>query len=280
MALNKLDSVIKNFSIHSEVVFNGDFCGGKVFGDKNSVNGGHLHYLRSGKLTVFHQAGHQLVFEKPSVIFVPFATTHKIFTDDTKTAELICASVHFTALDQKKVVSGLPSIIFHELNDDAISDTVHWLFEEVDVEGLGQKSIVSKLCDILLIQIFRKMTEEGWIIQGMLAGLSHPLLAATMIKLQENPEMVWTLELMAEHAAMSRSKFAELFRNTVGQTPNDFLTDLRVSLAQELLLQDKPVGFIANQVGYEDGSVLARVFRKKTSMSPKEWLKLHKSKLI
>lgn len=127
--------------------------------------------------------------------------------------------------EQQKVVSGLPSIIFHELNGDALSDTVTWLFKEVGSVGLGQKSIVSKLCDILLIQLFRKLTEERWIIQGMLA-------------------------LTAEHAAMSRSKFADLFRATIGQTANDFLTDLRIFMAQQLLSQDKPVGFIANKVGY------------------------------
>ncbi|WP_240537146.1 helix-turn-helix transcriptional regulator [Marinomonas flavescens] len=273
MTLNKLDSVLESFSIHSEIIFNGDFCGGKTFGVKNAKNGGHLHYLRSGTLTVLHDAGHKMVFEQPSIIFLPYSTTHRIITEDQQTAELICAEIQFTALEQQKVVSGLPSIIFHELNGDALTDTVTWLFKEVGSVGLGQKSIVSKLCDILLIQLFRKLTEEGWIIQGMLAGLSHPQLASTLIKLQEAPESDWTLALMAEHAAMSRSKFADLFRATIGQTPNDFLTDLRISMAQQLLSQDKPVGFIANKVGYEDGSVLARVFRKKTGMSPKEWQK-------
>jgi AraC-like DNA-binding protein len=112
----------------------------------------------------------------------------------------------------------------------------------------------------------------------MLAGLSHPALAPTLVKLQEAPEEAWTLDLMAESAAMSRSKFSELFRDTVGQTPNDFLTDLRISTAQQLLIQDKPVSLVANKVGYEHGSVLARVFRKKTGLSPKEWLqKFHES---
>jgi AraC-like DNA-binding protein len=273
VALNKLESIIENFSIRSEIIFSGGFCGGKTLENHNTKNGGHLHYLRSGKLTVLRDAGHKMVFEKPAVIFLPFSSAHQIMTEKDQPAELICASVHFTALEQQSVVSGLPSIIFHELNGDALSDTVTWLFQEVDRSGLGQKSIVSKLCDILVIQMFKKLTEEGLIVQGMLAGLSHPMLATTLIKLQESPETAWTLERMAEHAAMSRSKFTELFRDTLGQTPNDFLTDLRISMAQQLLRQDKTVGFVANKVGYEHGSVLARVFRKKTGMSPKEWQK-------
>jgi len=94
--------------------------------------------------------------------------------------------------------------------------------------------------------------------------------------LQEAPERDWNLAAMASSAAMSRSKFAALFRDTVGQTANEFLTDLRISLAQELLQQDQAVSLVANRVGYEHGSALARVFRKKTGLSPMQWLeKLH-----
>jgi len=50
------------------------------------------------------------------------------------------------------------------------------------------------------------------------------------------------------------------------------LTDLRIAIAQGLLKKDKPVSLVANEVGYEHGSALARVFRKKTGLSPKEWL--------
>jgi len=50
------------------------------------------------------------------------------------------------------------------------------------------------------------------------------------------------------------------------------LTDLRIAIAQGLLKKDKPVSLVANEMGYEHGSALARVFRKKTGLLPKEWL--------
>lgn len=71
---------------------------------------------------------------------------------------------------------------------------------------------------------------------------------------------------------MSCSKSAELFKRTVGQSPGDYVIDWRIVVAQGLLQQDKPVSLVANAVGYENGSALARVFRKKLGMSPKEWL--------
>ena len=98
-----------------------------------------------------------------------------------------------------------------------------------------------------------------------------------MSALHKNPEAPWTVESMAETALMSRSKFAALFKETVGQSPNDYLTDLRLAIAQGLLKLDKPVNIVANQVGYEHGSALARIFRKKIGLSPKEWLNKFKS---
>ncbi|GAA0229341.1 helix-turn-helix domain-containing protein [Marinomonas primoryensis] len=276
--MNKLQNIIDNFSIQSEVIFSGSFCGGKTLGSLETEKGGHLHYIRSGKLTVLSDSGHKMLFDQPAIILLPFATTHQVIADETDGAELICAAINFTALEQKQLVSSLPKLVYLNLDDGPMANTVDWMFSEIGVTGLGQKSIVGKMCDILLIQMLRKLSEEGLVIQGMLAGLSHPALAPTLVKLQEAPEEAWTLDLMAESAAMSRSKFSELFRDTVGQTPNDFLTDLRISTAQQLLIQDKPVSLVANKVGYEHGSVLARVFRKKTGLSPKEWLqKFHES---
>jgi len=274
--VDRLQNIIDNFSINSEVIFNGNFCGDKTFGTGSKGGEGHLHYLRSGKLTVAGEQGQKFIFDKPAVILLPFSTKHSVIATESDNAELLCAGVHFTALEQKQIISSLPELVRIDLSNNTMKEAVDWMFDEIGSTGLGQKSIVDKLCDILLIQMFRKLSAEGLVIQGMLAGLSHPALAATLVKLQEAPQEAWTLELMAEEAAMSRSKFAALFRDTVGQTPNDFLTDLRISIAQQLLAQEKPVALVANQVGYEHGSALARVFRKKTGLSPKEWLqKLH-----
>ncbi|MEO9273224.1 AraC family transcriptional regulator [Marinomonas sp. 5E14-1] len=271
--MSKFDNILERFSLQSEVIFSGGFCGDKNLGHDQEHNGGHIHYLRSGTLTVIDAEGRKVVFDRPAVILLPFSTTHRIISSETDQAELVCAAIHFSALEQQQLVSSLPKLVCLTLDNTPIANTVEWIFSEVSSGGLGQKSMLGKLCDILLIQMLRTLSQDGVVIEGMLAGLSHPALAPVLVKLQEMPEEAWTLGMMAQGAAMSRSKFAQVFRDTVGQTPNDFLTDLRISLAQQLLVKEKSVGFVANQVGYEHGSVLARVFRKKTGLSPREWVK-------
>lgn len=280
--MNKFNSLMDRFSIDSEVIFNGSFCGEKSLGGGLETDSGqlasqgHMHFLRSGKLSVISKEGNKWLFDQPTVIVLPKSTEHRIITQESEDVVVLCATIHFKALEQQQLIDGLPKLISLPMEAGPMQQTVAWMFDEIQHTALGQKSIVDKLCDILLIQMFRQLAEQGTVLQGVLAGLSHPALAKTIVSLQESPEESWTLESMASDAAMSRSKFADLFRETVGQTPNDFLTDLRVSIAQQLLQQDKSVAFVANKVGYEHGSALARVFRKKTGLSPKEWLqRLH-----
>ena len=51
----------------------------------------------------------------------------------------------------------------------------------------------------------------------------------------------------------------------------DYLVSWRISLAQKRLREGKPIALIAEEVGYESPSALARAFRRKTGVSPREW---------
>ncbi|GAB3482769.1 AraC family transcriptional regulator [Marinomonas epiphytica] len=272
MTANSLKNLLDHFTINCDVFFSGQFCGGKALGNDMAEGSGHLHYLRSGRLTIRSQSGQKVTFDQPTIILLPVSTSHQVITEETEQAELVCAEVHFMGREHRHMLNNLPKLLFLPLNSSAMTATVEWLFDEIYSDALGKKALVGKLCDVLLIQMLRDLTEQGVVIQGMLAGLTHPTLGPVLAQLQESPEEAWTLDMMAQQANMSRSKFAQLFRATLGQTPNDFLTDLRLSLAQQLLKQNTPVSLVANQVGYEHGSVLSRVFRKKTGLSPKEWL--------
>ena len=120
--------------------------------------------------------------------------------------------------------------------------------------------------------MLRHVVNNNIIQHGLLAGLAHPQLSKVLLAIHNAPENQWGLESMAELALMSRSKFAELFKRIVNQSPGDYLIDWRIAVAKGLLQKNKPVALVANAVGYENGSALARVFRKKIGLSPKQWL--------
>ena len=71
---------------------------------------------------------------------------------------------------------------------------------------------------------------------------------------------------------MQRTAFAVTFRDVVGQTPADYLSDWRVALAQTRLRAGQPVKAMAEELGYAHPSALSRAFGARVGMSPRQWL--------
>jgi len=153
-----------------------------------------------------------------------------------------------------------------------MNQTANWLFDEAFDDKCGKQPMINSLTDIFIIQVLRHVLNNNIMQHGLLAGLAHPQVSKILLAIHDAPQHQWGLEEMAEIALMSRSKFAELFKRVVGQSPGDYLIDWRIVVAKSLLQQDKPVALVANAVGYENGSALARIFRKKLGISPKQWL--------
>lgn len=66
--------------------------------------------------------------------------------------------------------------------------------------------------------------------------------------------------------------FIRIFKEQTGVPPHHFLTDVRISKAQELLGSSAyTVGEIAELVGYDNPLYFSRIFRKKTGVSPQQY---------
>ena len=169
------------------------------------------------------------------------------------------------------IAEALPALLFFNFNDcPKIKQTSLLLFEEAFNDRCGRTPMINSLTDIFIIYILRHVLSNKIMEHGLLAGLAHPQLSKVILAIQDAPEQAWGLEDMAELALMSRSKFSALFKRIVGQSPGDYVIDWRIVVAKSLLIQNKSVALVANAVGYENGSALARVFRKKLGISPKE----------
>jgi AraC-like DNA-binding protein len=93
------------------------------------------------------------------------------------------------------------------------------------------------------------------------------------VAMHDTPGEDWTLERMAECAGMSRTAFANTFRDVVGQPPADYLADWRIALAQSRLRDGRPIKALAEELGYANPSALSRAFSGRTGLSPRDWLK-------
>lgn len=80
---------------------------------------------------------------------------------------------------------------------------------------------------------------------------------------------------MAEHFQMSLPYLSQYFKSHVGKTLLDYVTDLKIEKAQELLRgTNLSVKEIAEQVGYYNVNSFSRRFKQITGMAPGEYRKL------
>ena len=74
---------------------------------------------------------------------------------------------------------------------------------------------------------------------------------------------------IADHVSLSRYYFTRLFRKETGRTPNEYLADVRINAAKEMLT-DKilSIAEIAERCGFSNTSHFTRFFREKTGQTP------------
>jgi AraC-like DNA-binding protein len=270
--MENIADIIRSMSLTAEVFFSGRLCGIQSF---SSEGKGHLHLLKKGNLTVIMKDGTKLVIDKPSVIFIPGDIEHRILSEQSEGAEMVCATLNIESTNRKLFLDAFPAFLALDTDSAAyIARTAEWLFEEAFGRSVTRSVVIDKLSELFLLQVIRYVIENDLVKGGVLAALTNPMMAKVISSIHSQPQVDWTVDSLAELAAMSRSKFAATFKSVLGTTPNDYLSDVRIAIAQDMLIKKKPVNLVANLVGYEHGSALARLFRKKLGMSPKQWLKV------
>ncbi|MEM7536617.1 MAG: AraC family transcriptional regulator [Chloroflexota bacterium] len=87
------------------------------------------------------------------------------------------------------------------------------------------------------------------------------------------------LEKIAAAAFMSRFYYIKIFKQVYGVTPRQYLRDLRISRAKELLKKGFAVTQVCYDVGYESLPTFSRAFKRGTGYSPKEYKKMNNRNL-
>ncbi|MBR1548674.1 MAG: helix-turn-helix domain-containing protein, partial [Prevotella sp.] len=81
----------------------------------------------------------------------------------------------------------------------------------------------------------------------------------------------WTAEQMAQEMAMSRSKLFTLMKEATGKGAMEFVRDIRLDYAAQLLRDDVPVAEVAYRCGFSDASSFRRSFAKKYGINPSQY---------
>jgi two-component system response regulator YesN len=77
---------------------------------------------------------------------------------------------------------------------------------------------------------------------------------------------------IAARVNMSGSYFSQCFKQYVGQTYTDYVRDIRLERAKDYLRStNKTIGWVAEQIGYNDEKYFSRLFREHVGVLPSEY---------
>lgn len=199
---------------------------------------------------------------------------------------LILIECHYDKEMIRPLLSVLPTIL-PELSTTAdgrfgvVDVEVKLLTLESEKERMGRTAVINHWASIMMIECLRTYVEslpeatDNW-----LKALKDPYLAKAIVAMHYEPNKAWTINKLAEVAGMSRSSFAQRFKEVVGMPPLTYLIDYRLRLAARYLrLQQNSISRISELVGYASDSTFSQAFKRVYGISPKTYRQMHQKKL-
>jgi AraC-like DNA-binding protein len=169
----------------------------------------------------------------------------------------------------------LPPLIQVETSGDQakLRWSIEMMMEELREARPGSSLIAQQLSHMMLVQALRLyLAERSHSSIGWFAALADPQLSASISAMHADPSFSWTLQALALRAGMSRSAFAQRFRERVGETPIAYLTRWRMILAGEKLMHGRDtLARIAISLGYESEHAFNTAFKRVMGSSPRRY---------
>ncbi|HEK1766277.1 TPA: AraC family transcriptional regulator [Pseudomonas putida] len=190
--------------------------------------------------------------------------------------QLVGGRFEFSGMPTQILLSTLPALV-HVQQASKQASILRWALERFTAElhecKPGRSLMTEHLAHIMLVEVMRThmattaAAEGGWF-----SGLADRNLNSAMSAIHAQPAERWSVETLARLANMSRSAFAQRFKDVVGLAPMEYLTRWRMLLASDRLKNTTDsVSSIAFSLGYESESAFSTAFKRVMSQSPRQY---------
>lgn len=184
---------------------------------------------------------------------------------------------HFAlAENEANVLLGVLPPLVH-LRKESDKAQLRWsierMIEELHRPQPGSELIAQYLAHMMLVQALRLHLNDGaGGGVGWLFALADKQMGVAITAMHEAPGHRWTLPELAQRVGMSRSAFAQKFKETVGKSPMEYLTHWRMLVAGDKLANSSdPVSVVALALGYESEAAFSTAFKRVMGCSPRQY---------
>lgn len=183
------------------------------------------------------------------------------------------------------------------LKFDAVGQAEHGkkplfpLMGEVPLHSRGQLAF---LCEVINSQRYSQDELERFRSQATFQELLYYILKSSRLILKDSQTALErtkaymeeqyndsvTIDQLARMTDISPKYFVDLFKKTYGISAIDYLTELRMNRAKQLMAQTSvKLQDVARQVGYSDPFYFSRKFKKEVGVSPTVYMKSRRRKI-
>ena len=191
-------------------------------------------------------------------------------------ATLVFGHVSVGQIGGSSFKKGLPKLWTGKIT--GTDETFRMVTEERQSAAFGRQAIIDQLVRLLFIKALRSIilnsASTGTSSSIWYAATADPLVGPVLALIHSQPQNPWTVSTLAREVDMSRSAFSERFRDAVGRPPLQYVTEVRMQKACDLLGHSElGIKEIASLVGYESSSSFTTVFKRWTGLSPARYRK-------
>ena len=234
--------------------------------------------------TTYDQYRVKTHFYRGGLTFIPCAVPMSFQTNDTVQNFSCLSSNELWSCLAAEAMKGDPTrlALAPRVNfRDPLTESLLWtLLHELESGNLGGRLYVDALIQTLIVHTLVHASSQSQIHE---LPNGKGLTAAQLRCVREFIDANYYREIgLAELAAsinFSPAYFARQFKCSLGITPHQYLTQVRVASAKQLLEENRmTVGEVAAAVGFYDQSHLAHHFKRAIGVAPKIYLEHTKNR--
>lgn len=160
---------------------------------------------------------------------------------------------------------------FHFTNDKAVYGILNRLLYLFTENHPSKDFFVDNMLQELIVRILQGSSKRNYMRNVNVLASTHRL-AYIIDFIKNNLHEPITIKMLSEKACMSESHFFKKFKDEIGQTPIEFINNLRIERAITLLQNpNKKIKEIFLECGFENRSYFNRLFKKIKKVSPSQY---------
>ncbi|MBX7059974.1 MAG: cupin domain-containing protein [Leptospirales bacterium] len=257
---------------------------------------GGFHVIQRGRCYM-RMDGELSILEQGDVVFVMRGADHQLLSSpqqkaaplqrllDTKpgatrraaqenSVDLLSVRYEFPDGDAHPFFQELPVLLIVRGRDLAAHDpllhTLQLLSQESQ-DANGPALVLERLTDILLYYALRRWIELHPAERpGFRSAMKDEKVGAALDLLHRRSAEPWRLDSLARSVGLSRASLATRFRDTLGATPIEYLTRLRLESGRTLMA-DRSISLerVAQHVGYSSAFAFSKAYKRVYGRTPR-----------